>query len=74
MSSGPALTPLSATGVPKVAARRCWGFSESNAVVFAFIIKMQVLYVYPDCDAIPRKLTAASRIVAARRDEAHHTL
>ncbi len=39
MSSGPASTPLSGTGVPKVAARRCCGLSESNAVALAFIIR-----------------------------------
>src|ERR1019366_4939618 len=39
MSIGPALTPLSGTAVPNVAARRCDGFSESNADGLAFIIR-----------------------------------
>src|SRR5258708_6955867 len=61
ISRGPALTPWSATGVPKVAARRCDGLSESNAVVLAFIMEvMPVLYVYPDRDAI--RLQTALRI------------
>src|SRR3974377_524798 len=69
MRSGPALTPFSGTGVPKVAPRRCMGFSRSNAFGLAFIIIVPVLYVYPDRDAILAKLHAASRIATVAREE-----
>src|SRR5260370_33985775 len=70
---GPALTPWSATGVPKVAARRCDGLSESNAVVLAFIMEaMPVLYVYPDRDAIRLNQRSGSRIADLACEETDH--
>src|SRR3974390_803977 len=74
MRSGPALTPpLSGTGVPKVAPRRCMGFSRSNAFGLAFIIIVPVLYVYPDRDAILAKLQQHRALQAwrARRQITH---
>ncbi len=75
ISRGPASTPWSATGVPKVAARRCDGLSESNAVVLAFIMEampVPVLYVYPDRDAIRLLQRSGSRIADLAREEADH--
>src|SRR6267142_3773844 len=74
ISIGPALTPWFCTGTPKVAARRCDGLSESNAVGLAFIIGKRYRYCTYIQIAMQRALKQRPgwRKARAVREEAHH--